>query len=366
MKIGVLGPISWRVPPRHYGGWELVTHNLVEGLVKRGHDVTLFATADSETRARLVSVCPRPLSEDSTLPARAYETLHTALALEHAGEFDLIHNHMGSYSVCYSRVIPVPMVTTLHGSAAEDQSRLIYSRYRDSHYVSITNAERILAPELNYVDTVYNGIDVELFEFSPTHGDYLLVLGRVSPDKGIHTAISVAERCGMRLIIAGIVPPENEEYFETQVKPHLKRGLIDFVGPADHALKNRLLKGAYAFLHLITYHEAFGLTMVESMACGTPVVAVPMGSVPEIVTNGENGFWANDVEEVCRVLPGVAKLDRTHCRKWVEDRFGVDQMVDSYVRVYEKVLGLSPIPSPGSSVTASPPSLPMESKPVSP
>jgi len=277
MRIGILGPISWRVPPRHYGGWELVTHNLVEGLVARGHEVTLFATADSQTSGRLVSLCPRPLSEDPALPSRVYESLHTALAFEYASEFDLIHNHMGCHPVCYSRLIPVPMVTTLHGSAAEDGSRLIYSRYRDSHYVSITNAERRLAPELNYLDTVYNGIEVQAFDFSPHRGDYLLVLGRMSPDKGIHAAIAVAQRSGMRLVLSGIVPRENEEYFETQVKPHLKEGVIDFIGPADHALKNRLLQGAYAFLHLITYQEAFGLTMVESMACGTPVIAVPSG-----------------------------------------------------------------------------------------
>ena len=320
----------------------MVTYNLVEGLVARGHEVTLFATADSQTSARLVSICPRPLSEEPTLPARLYESLHTALAFEHAGEFDLIHNHLGCFPVCYSKLIPVPLITTLHGSAAENHSRLIYSRYRDSNYVSITNAERQLAPELNYVATVYNGIDVGSFDFNPDPGDYLLVLGRMSPDKGIHAAIAVAQRSGMRLILAGIVPPENEEYFETQVRPHLRRGFIDFVGPADHARKSHLLRGAYAFLHLITYHEAFGLTMVESMACGTPVIAVPMGSVPELVVNGETGFWADDVEEVCRLLPKVATLDRARCRQRVEEMFGVDQMVDRYVEVYEQVLRKGP------------------------
>jgi glycosyltransferase involved in cell wall biosynthesis len=338
MRIGVLGPISWRIPPRHYGGWELVTYNLVEGLVARGHQVTLFATADSETSARLLSVCPRPLSEDPSLPPRMYESLHAALAFEHAAEFDLIHNHLGCYPVCSSRLLPVPLITTLHGSAAEDHSRIIYSRYQDSYYVSITDAERQLAPELNYVATVYNGIDVGAFDFSPDPGSYLLVLGRMSPDKGIHSAIAAARQCGMRLILAGIVPRENEEYFENQVRPYLKPGAIDFIGPADHALKNRLLRGAYALLHLITYHEAFGLTMVEAMACGTPVIAVPMGSVPELVLNGETGFWADDVEEVCRVLPKVAELDRSRCRQWVEARFSVDRMVDRYVEVYERVL----------------------------
>ncbi len=338
MKIGVLGPISWRVPPRHYGGWELVTYNLVEGLVARGHEVTLFATADSESSARLLSICPRPLSEDSTLPARMYESLHASLAFEHAAEFDLIHNHLGCYPVCSERLLPVPLVTTLHGSAAEDHSRLIYGQYRDSSYVSITDAERRLAPELNYVATVHNGIDVAGFDFNPTPGDYLLVLGRISPDKGIHSAIAVAQRCGIRLVLAGIVPRENEEYFETQVRPHLRKGFIDFVGPADHARKNELLRHAYAFLHLITYQEAFGLTMVESMACGTPVIGVPMGSVPEIVAQGETGFWADDVEEVCRVLPKVAELDRGRCRARAEEMFNVDRMVEGYLEVYRRVL----------------------------
>lgn len=338
MRIGILGPISWRVPPRHYGGWELVTYNLVQGLVARGHEVTLFATADSETDARLVSVCPRPLSEDPTLPSRVYESIHASLAFERAREFDLIHNHLGCFPVCYSRLLPVPLITTLHGSAAEDHSRLIYSRYRDGLYVSITDAERQLAPKLNYVATVYNGIDVDSFDFNPVPGDYLLVVGRMSPDKGIHSAIAVAQRSGMRLVLAGIVPPENEEYFETQVRPHLRKGFIDFVGPADHARKKLLLAGAYAFLHPITYHEAFGLTMVESMACGTPVIAVPMGSVPEIVVDGETGYWADDVEEICGAIPRVASLDRSRCRRRVEEMFGVDQMVAGYEEVYARVL----------------------------
>jgi glycosyltransferase involved in cell wall biosynthesis len=340
MRIGILGPISWRVPPRHYGGWELVAYNLVEGLVRRGHQVTLFATADSQTSARLESVCPRPLSEDPNLPARVYESLHATLAFEQADRFDLIHNHLGCYPVCYSRLIPTPLVTTLHGSGAEAPSRIIYSRYRHSPYVSITDAERQLAPDLNYVATVYNGIDVDAFDFSPTPGDYLLVLGRMSPDKGIHTAIEVARRSGLRLVLAGIVPSENREYFETLVRPHLREGFIDFVGPADHVRKNQLLRGAYAFLHPITYHEAFGLTMVEAMACGTPVVAVPMGSVPELVVHGETGFWARDVEEACRLLPKVAALDRARCRQRVAQRFNLDQMVEGYERVYERVLGV--------------------------
>ncbi len=340
MRIGVLGPISWRIPPRHYGGWELVTHNLVEGLVARGHQVTLFATADSETSAKLMSICPRPLSEDRTLPARMYESLHAALAFEHAAEFDLIHNHLGSYPMCYARLIPVPLVTTLHGSAAENHSATIYRRYRDSCYVSITDAERRLAPDLNYVATVHNGIDVNAFDFNPHPENYLLVLGRMSPDKGIHSAVAVAERSGMRLILAGIVPHENEEYFETEVRPHLKPGAIEFIGPADHALRNRLMRGAYALLHLVTYEEAFGLTMVEAMACGTPIIATPKGSVPELVVNGKTGYWSNDVENVCRVLPKVAELNRGDCRRWVEERFGVDQMVDRYVEVYERVLAL--------------------------
>jgi glycosyltransferase involved in cell wall biosynthesis len=340
LRIGILGPISWRVPPRHYGGWELVTHHLTEGLVQRGHQVTLFASGDSITTARLESVVPRPLSEDAELRrySRAYESLHAAACFERAREVDVIHNHLGSYPVCYAGLCPVPLLTTLHGSGAEGDSKLIYGRYRAQPYVSISDAERALIPDLNYVATVYNGVVPEQFPFSSTPGNYLLVLGRMSPDKGVHLAIEVAKRTGMDLVLAGIVPPENEQYFAEQVAPHLGEQ-IRFVGPADLEQKAKLYAGAGAFLHLITYDEAFGLTMVEAMACGCPVIGVRRGSVPELVVDGETGFIVDGVDGAVQAVGRLEEIGRAACRQRVEERFTVERMVEGYEAVYRKLIG---------------------------
>ncbi len=274
------------------------------------------------------------------MPAAGYETLHHVRPFEMAAEFDIIHNHAGSRPVALSRLVKTPLVTTLHGSAAEPDSYLIYSSYRDGYYVSISEAERRLAPHLNYVATVYNGIDVESFDFDPKGGDYLVVVGRLSPDKGIHHAIEVAERAGLPLVIAGIVPKENLEYFSQVIKPRLK-GAIEFVGPADHVRKNQLFGGAFACLHLVTYEEAFGLTQVEAMACGTPVIGFRRGAVPEIIAHGVSGFVVDTLEEAVKALARVPDLDRRKCRTWVESNFSAETMVTKYEGVYKEILGAS-------------------------
>jgi glycosyltransferase involved in cell wall biosynthesis len=338
MRIGIIGPISWRIPPRHYGGWELVAANLTEGLARRGHDVTLFATADSETRAELVSICPSPLSESPSLPTRAYESLHLANAFEHAAEFDIIHNNAGCYALCYSQMIATPLVTTLHGSGAEADSRLIYQRYRDSFYVSISDRERQLCPELNYVATVYNGIDVSRFSFREEPGDYLLFLGRLSPAKGVHMAMEVAERSGRPLVLAGIIAPEDQAYYRREIEPRIDGVRIRYVGPADHQRKNELMGRAFAFLHLVTYEEAFGLTIVEAMSCGTPVIAVRKGSVPEVVADGQTGFIVDDVDQASQAAARIGAISRRDCRSRAENHFDVERMVDGYLKVYHKVL----------------------------
>jgi glycosyltransferase involved in cell wall biosynthesis len=347
MRIGLLGPIAWRTPPEHYGGWELVVSNLAEGLVRKGHEVTLFATADSRTGAHLEAICPRPLTQDSRLDPRVYETLHAAHAFEMAcaRQFEVLHNNTGCFPMAFSRLVPIPTLTTLHGSAAEAGSRIIYREYKAQPYVSISQAERELAPELNYVATVYNGIEVNKFPFSDVRGRYLLVIGRMSPDKGIHLAIEVAERSGMPLILAGIVPPENKEYFEQRIAPRLKKGRIEFVGPANHALKSELYSGAYAFLHLITYREAFGLTMAEAMACGTPVIGIGLGSVPELVKPGVSGFIIPAFEREEEIVAGavaalgkVDSLERAAIRDYVSGAFSVEKMVDGYEQVYRRLL----------------------------
>lgn len=347
MHIAVLAPIAWRTPPRHYGGWELVASQLTEGLVQRGHRVTLFATADSLTSARLESVCPHPLNQPgSQLDSRVYETLHIAHAYERAAALgvDVLHNHAGCFGVPPARTAPFPVVTTLHGSAAEAGSRILYEHYAEQPYVSISHAERQLAPHLNYAATVYNGIDVNAFVTQPDPEDYLIVLGRMSPDKGIHLAIRVAQQSRRQLVLAGIVPPENRAYFEEQVQPHLKAGSVEFVGPVDHAQKSHWLSRAYASLHLVTYEEAFGLTMAESMAGGTPVVAVRRGSVPEVIDDEQTGFiiptGSDDeiVKAAVRALDKVDTLDRSSIRDTVRQRFDTARMVEGYERVYETIL----------------------------
>lgn len=346
MIIGIVAPIAWRTPPHHYGGWERVASQLTEGLVRRGHTVTLFATADSLTRAQLLSVCPHPLTQEgSTLDSRVYETLHVAYAYEQAARrgVDLLHNHAGCFGVPPARTAPFPVVTTLHGSAAEAGSRTLYEHYHEQPYVSISEAERRLAPNLNYAATVYNGIDTASFTAHPHPQEYLIVVGRMSPDKGIHLAIQVAQRSGRRLVLAGIVPSENQVYFEEAIRPHLKRGSVEFVGPVDHAQKNDWLSRAYASLHLVTYEEAFGLTMTESMACGTPVVAVRRGSVPELIEEGKTGYVVapDDDETIIRAavasLREVDKLDRRYIKKYTQ-RFDTEAMVTGYERVYKQLL----------------------------
>ena len=341
MRVGILGPISWRVPPRTYGGWEQVAGNLADGLAERGHDVTLFATGDSSTGARLRSVVPRPLSEDAELArhSREYETLHVAAAFARAGEFDVLHNHAGCFAVPFGAAVATPMLTTLHGSAAEEGSRIVYRQHRDRPYVSITDAERQLCPDLRYVATVFNGIAVDDFPFGAGPGGYLVCIGRMSPDKGIHLAIEAAAAAGMPLVLAGIVPDGDAAYFDAQVRPHLAPGRVDFVGPVTHAEKGPLLAGAAGFLHLVQYHEAFGLTMTEAMACGTPVVGTRRGSVPEVVRGGETGFVVDDVASAVAAIGRLGEIDRAACRRHVAERFSSAQMVTGYEHCYNSILG---------------------------
>lgn len=339
MRIGILGPVAWRIPPRKYGGWENVTYLLAEGLVKRGYDVTLFATADSVTSAKLESIVPRPLEEDSSLPPRVYETLHIVNAYEKAKNFDILHNNIGVYGTVLSKLSPIPVLTTLHGSAAEPDSRIIYARYRDHPYVSISNAERRICPELNYISTVYNGIDIASAPEPTTPEDYLLFVGRLSPDKGIHNAIKVSLATGRRLIIAGIIPKANEEYYEKEISRYIDGRNIIYIGPVDPVNRNRLMNKAYALLHLVEYEEAFGLTMAEAMATGCPVIGNNRGSVPEVVKHGETGFVVNTLNEAIEAIDKVKFIDRKKCREWVNQRFSADQMVSGYIEVYQRLLG---------------------------
>ncbi len=334
MRIGMLAPIAWRTPPRHYGPWERVVSLLTEGLVQRGLDVTLFATADSETSARLVSVAPCGYEEDSGLDAKVWGSLHVAAAFERAGEFDLIHNHFDFLPLTYSALVETPVLTTIHGFSS-DRILPVYRRYSGrTYYVSISEADR--RPELDYVATVHHGIDIEHFTFRRESGDYLVFFGRIHNDKGAREAVEIARRAGRRLIMAGII--QDEDYFAEHVRPHLDGDRVSYVGSVGPEDRDRLLGDAAALLHPVQFSEPFGLSVVEAMACGTPVIAFRRGSMPEIVIDGRTGFLVEDVNGAVAAVDRLGELRREDCRRLVEERFTAARMVDDYVRVYESIL----------------------------
>lgn len=333
MRLGILGPVSWRTPPRQYGAWETVVSNLAEGLVARGYDVTVFASGDSLTNGTLDAVVPRPYSEDETLDPKVWEFLHISHAMERAGEFDLIHNNYDFMPLTYSRLVSTPMVTTVHGFSL-DQFRLVYRKYREAHFVSISDADR--DPLLPYVRTVYNGIRLDDHTFQDTPGDYLAFVGRIHPDKGVHLAIDVAVASGRRLVIAGII--QDQAYFDELIKPRI-RGLVEFVGPVGPSERDTLFGGALASLHLTTIPERFGLVMAESMATGTPVIGINLGSVAEVVADTVTGYVVESVEGAIKAVARIHDISRLACRRRVETLFSVDAMVDGYLEVYRSVLG---------------------------
>jgi len=333
LRVGLLAPISWRVPPRHYGPWERVVSILAEGLVDRGLDVTLFATADSITAARLLATAPRGYSEDPAVDAKVYECLHIAAAFERAGDFDLLHNHFDFLPLSYSRLVPTPMVTTIHGFSSE-RILPVYRAYDDiARYVAISEADR--CSDLTYAATIHHGIPLEEFTFREEPDDYLLYFGRIHPDKGAREAVELALRTGQRLVIAGIV--HDEAYFRTWVAPHLDGERIRYVGSAGPAERDVLLGGARALLHLISFEEPFGLSVVESLACGTPVIAFPRGSMPELIDHGVTGFLVADLAAAEAALRELPRLDRRACRAQAEARFSAGRMVDDYIRLYERI-----------------------------
>lgn len=335
LRIAMLAPISWRVPPRHYGPWEQIVGCLTEGLVRRGMDVTLFATADSQTGAKLDAVCPRPYSEDPSLDAKVWECLHIAHCFEQAHRFDVIHNHFDFLPLSYSRLVKTPILTTIHGFSSP---RILptYSRYNDhTHYVAISDADR--APSLDYIATIHHGIAMEQFPLHALSEGYLLFFGRIHPDKGCAEAIQLAKMLRRRLVIAGII--QDQRYFEEQVEPHLE-SFIEYIGPVGPDRRAEVLGGAVALVHLINFAEPFGLSVVEAMACGTPVIARPLGSMAEIIRPGENGFLVDTIEEAAAAVARCARLPRASVRASVVERFSVERMVSDYIRVYEKIAAM--------------------------
>jgi glycosyltransferase involved in cell wall biosynthesis len=332
VKLALLGPIAWRTPPRHYGPWELVTGLLADGLVARGVDVTLFATLDSVTQAELDGVCPRPYEEDTELDGRVYEALHVAHALQRSAEFDLIHNNLDWLPLAFSGLVRAPMVTTIHGFS----SPRILPAYRSSRsaFVSISEADR--SPELSYVATVHHGVDPRVLPFSPSGSEALVCFGRIHPDKGTAEAVEIAHRAGRPLVLCG--PVQDERYFAEHVKPHVDGDRVRYLGSVGPPERAAVLGGAACLLHPISFAESFGLSVVEAMLCGTPVVAYRRGSMPEIIEDGVTGVLADGVQAAVAAVERAASLDRGACRAAAERRFSVRRMIDDYLRVYDSVL----------------------------
>jgi glycosyltransferase involved in cell wall biosynthesis len=331
--IAILAPVAWRTPPRAYGAWETVASNVTEGLVARGwKNITLFATKDSVTKARLVGFIDRGYEEDRTQIGWVSTCLHISRTLERAGDFDLIHSHFDYLPLTYLPFIKTPMLTTIHGFSHPDILR-VYRNYQDTYYVSISDSDR--DPELPYLATVYNGIDLSNLTFRAQAGDKLLFLGRIHPDKGPHLAIEVARQSGRDLIIAGII--QDQQYFDAFVKPHVNGRSIQFVGPADPVLRDELFKQAYATIHLNTIPERFGLVLAESMAAGVPVIAMDLGSCREVVRDRVTGYLVRNIDEAVAAVGQVDRIDRRACRRWVQENFSIARMAERYEQVYEEI-----------------------------
>jgi glycosyltransferase involved in cell wall biosynthesis len=330
----MLSSISWRTPPRAYGPWELVTSLLTEALVERGVDVTLFATLDSVTKGKLDGVAPAGYSEDESLNAKVWEALHIGHLFERAGDFDLIHNQADFMPLIFAEMVATPIVTTIHGFSSPSILP-VYQRYNDrSAYVAISDADR--DPSLRYAATIHHGIPIDQFPFDPEGSEDLLFFGRFHADKGAGEAIRAARAAGRKLVMAGIV--QDVDYFAREAAPFIDERTVEYRGVLGGVDRTTALGSAYAMLHLIGFEEPFGLSVIEAMACGTPVIAYRRGSMPELIDDGVTGFLVDSFDEAVAAIRHIGELDRAACRQAVAERFTVDRMADRYLELYRKML----------------------------
>ena len=358
MRIAMLAPISWPLPPSGYGPWEQVAYNLSEELVRLGHDVTVFAAGGSVVSGPLVETVPYSLStwpdgerlqerhfdlESGLLEgppdARVLEQLHIATCMERAasGEFDVVHSHLHVHALGYARLIPCPLVSTLHGSAWVRATHLMFEAYKELPFVSISDAERSFLPELNYVATVHNGIRLEDFPFEQQKEDYLLFAGRLSPEKGPDKAIEVARQAGRRLLLAGMIEPQYEDFYNATVKPHLDGRQFEYLGLLSQAELAPLYRKAAGVLFMINWCEPFGLVATESQSSGTPVIATRCGALPEIIVEGSTGFVVDSVDEAVAAVSKLESIDPAACRRNVEERFSAAAMGRGYESVFQRL-----------------------------
>jgi len=331
----MLAPIAWPTPPRGYGPWEQVVATLTDALVDVGVDVTLYATGDSRTRAELRWVVDHGYEEDTSYDVKVHEALHIARVFEEACEHDLVHNHFDFLPLAWSRLVNKPVITTIHGFSS---AKILpaYRAYDDRvHYVAISDADR--HPDLTYTATIHNGIDLDGFAFSvnPDPDGHVVSFGRIHPDKGSAEAIDIARRAGRSIQLAGII--HDQAYFNAEVRPRLGAD-AEYLGPVEGSGRARVLGGAAALVHPVSFAEPFGLSVVEALACGTPVVAYPNGAMPELVRTGVNGFLAAGLDDAVAALDKIDTIDRTACRADAETRFSARRMAADYLVVYERVL----------------------------
>lgn len=347
MRIAIIAPVEERVPPPKYGGTELVVYNLVEELVKMGHEVTLFASGDSQTNAKLHPISPKATRTIPEFKNRRMRDTFTLIAaskafnyiMKNKKNFDVVHNHLGHFLVPFISALKIPAITTLHGHLTIPNEKEVFNAYKKENYTSISMSQRKLAdPDINFVANVYNGIDTDKFEFFPTPKDYFAFLGRFSPEKGPVQAIEIAKRAGVRLIMAGKVDPIDFSFFRRKVRPLIDREQIFFIGEIGHKEKVDLLGNAKGLLAPIQWEEPFGLYFIESMICGTPVIANKRGSVPEIIIDGKTGFAVESIDEAVKKIADIENISRLDCRLHTKENFSAKKMALNYLVVYEKIL----------------------------
>jgi len=339
VRIAQIAPLFESVPPKYYGGTERVVSFLTEELVREGHDVTLFASGDSVTRARLIALCRRALRLDKqSVDHLAPQILLVERAYRRAAEFDVMHFHIDYLHYPVSRRQPVPQVTTLHGRLDIPELAPLYTEFVDMPVVSISDAQRAPLRKANWQATVHHGLPSDLFRFQPEPGKYLAFLGRLSPEKRVDRAIEIAKRIDMPIKIAAKVDDVDREYFETLVEPLLDDSRVEYVGEIGEGEKQEFLGNAYALVFPIDWPEPFGLVMIEALACGTPIIAYQQGSVLEIMADGRAGFIVETIDEAVQAAARVTSLDRRLCRELFDERFTAERMAKDYVNVYEQLI----------------------------
>lgn len=342
MRIAQVAPVQVAVPPHGYGGTERVVYELTEALVRLGHDVTLFASGDSHTSARLVPAVKKAINFDPEVDATAYHVAMLEDVYDAAGHFDVIHSHVDYLTLPYARRTTTPTVLTLHGQLTTSDAQRAYRYYRTANYVSISDMQRTGLPDLNYVATIHHGVNVESFPFAAEPGKYLAFVGRMSPEKRPDVAIEIAKRAGIPLKIAAKVDHKEEPYFRDVIQPLLDHPLIEWLGQVDEQAKRDLMAHALALLLPINWPEPFGMVFIEALACGTPVLTCPIGSVPELLEDSVTGYSSMDIDTLVAAAGNIHSVSRYGCRAYAKRRFDTRLMASKYVNVYQRLSARKP------------------------